>query len=57
MLSQIVTNVSKIKQWTIDYEGPSSLFIKVRLRWFWADLVKAQYLCQLSRDLNVLYIK
>ena len=31
--------------------------IKVRLRWFGADLVKLQYLCHLSWDLNVLYIK
>ena len=31
--------------------------IKVRLRWFGADLVKVQYLCHLSWDLNLLYIK
>ena len=31
--------------------------VKVRLRWFGADLVKLQYLCHLSWDLNMLYIK
>ena len=35
--------------------GP--IVFKVRLRWFRADLVKLQYLCYLSWDLNVLYIK
>ena len=30
---------------------------KVRLRWFGTDLVKQEYLCYLSRDVNVLYIK
>ena len=33
------------------------LDLKVRLRWFGADLVKLQYLCHLSWDLNVLYVK
>ena len=31
--------------------------LKVRLRWFGAGLVKLKYLCSLSCDLNVLYIK
>ena len=31
--------------------------VKVRLRWFGAGLVKLKYLCSLSLDLNVLYIK
>ena len=33
-----------------------SLF-KVRQRWFGSDFVKLQYLCHLSWDLNVLYVK
>ena len=31
--------------------------IKVRLRWFGADLVKPLYLCHFSGDLHVLYVK
>ena len=32
-------------------------FIKVRLRWFGTDLAKLLYLCHLSGDVNVLYVK
>ena len=31
--------------------------IKVRLRWFGADLVKPLYRCNFSGDLHVLYVK
>ena len=39
------------------FAGTVLFVVKVRLRWFGADLVKLQYLCHLSWDLNVLYIK
>ena len=44
------------KKWQINQEYEKCV-IKVRLRWFGADLVKQLYLSHLSRELNVLYTK
>ena len=58
----MITRVFHVyKTLSFSYDISGGLFIttmlKVRLRWFWADLVKLQYLCHLSWDLNVLYVK
>ena len=53
----VVTEEFMLKKLKLKNQFKICYFLKVRLRWFGAGLAKLLYLCHLSGDLYVLYIK